>query len=93
MNPGARILAESTNPYCGGAPAIDRAYYRMNKPMGACLDSYAYDPDTEVMSERGELAFRFAQGDADSLERNRMAPDQGHWRSAKRFIRRVLEKD
>ncbi len=34
MKPGARILAESTNPYCGGAPAIDRAYYRMNKQMG-----------------------------------------------------------
>jgi len=34
MNPGARILAESTNPYCGGAPAIDRAYYQRNKQKG-----------------------------------------------------------
>ena len=33
-NPGARILAESTNPYCGGAPAIDRAYYQSNKQKG-----------------------------------------------------------
>ena len=32
--PGARILAESTNPYCGGAPAIDRAYYRRNVARG-----------------------------------------------------------
>jgi SAM-dependent methyltransferase len=31
---GARILAESTNPYCGGAPAIDRSYYQKNKREG-----------------------------------------------------------
>jgi SAM-dependent methyltransferase len=31
---GARILAESTNPYCGGAPAIDRSYYRKTKQAG-----------------------------------------------------------
>jgi SAM-dependent methyltransferase len=33
-SPGARILAQSTNPYCGGAPALDRAYYRRNKHKG-----------------------------------------------------------
>ncbi|MGD0393932.1 MAG: class I SAM-dependent methyltransferase [Acidimicrobiales bacterium] len=33
-NPGARILAQSTNPYCGGAPAIDRAQYQRNKQRG-----------------------------------------------------------
>jgi SAM-dependent methyltransferase len=33
-NPGARILAQSTNPYCGGAPAFDRAYYQRNKQKG-----------------------------------------------------------
>jgi SAM-dependent methyltransferase len=33
-NPGARILAQSTNPYCGGAPAIDRSYYWRNKQAG-----------------------------------------------------------
>ncbi|HTZ08274.1 MAG TPA: class I SAM-dependent methyltransferase [Acidimicrobiales bacterium] len=32
--PGTRILAESTNPYCGGAPALDRAYYRRNVARG-----------------------------------------------------------
>ena len=32
--PGTRILAQSTNPYCGGAPAIDRTYYRKNKEAG-----------------------------------------------------------
>jgi SAM-dependent methyltransferase len=32
--PGVRILAESTNPYSGGAPAIDRNYYRRNKQLG-----------------------------------------------------------
>ncbi len=32
--PGVRILAQSTNPYCGGAPAIDRAYYQRNKQKG-----------------------------------------------------------
>jgi SAM-dependent methyltransferase len=32
--PGARILAQSTNPYSGGAPAINRSYYRMNKQRG-----------------------------------------------------------
>ncbi len=31
---GARILAESTNPYSGGAPAIDRSYYWKNKQQG-----------------------------------------------------------
>jgi SAM-dependent methyltransferase len=34
MAPGARILAESTNPYCGGAPAFDRRYYRRNRERG-----------------------------------------------------------
>jgi SAM-dependent methyltransferase len=33
-SPAARILAQSTNPYCGGAPTIDRAYYRRNKQKG-----------------------------------------------------------
>ena len=33
-NPSARILAESTNPYCGGAPAFDRGYYQRNKKKG-----------------------------------------------------------
>lgn len=33
-HPATRILAESTNPYCGGAPAIDRAYYQRNKQAG-----------------------------------------------------------
>jgi SAM-dependent methyltransferase len=32
--PGVRILAESTSPYSGGAPAIDRSYYRKNKLEG-----------------------------------------------------------
>ena len=34
-NPQARIFVESTNPYCGGAPAIDRTYYRRNRERGA----------------------------------------------------------
>ncbi|HUY21239.1 MAG TPA: class I SAM-dependent methyltransferase [Acidimicrobiales bacterium] len=34
MPPGARILAESTNPYCGGVPAFDRSYYRRNVERG-----------------------------------------------------------
>jgi hypothetical protein len=33
-SPGTRILAESTNPYCGGAPLLDRAYYRRNRERG-----------------------------------------------------------
>jgi SAM-dependent methyltransferase len=33
-NPRARIFVESTNPYCGGAPAFDRAYYHRNKARG-----------------------------------------------------------
>lgn len=32
--PAARILAESTNPYCGGAPALDRSYYHENRRRG-----------------------------------------------------------
>ncbi len=32
--PAARILVESTTPYYGGAPAIDRAYYRRNRQRG-----------------------------------------------------------
>ena len=32
--PGARIFAESTSAYCGGAPAFDRSYYHMNKARG-----------------------------------------------------------
>jgi 2-polyprenyl-3-methyl-5-hydroxy-6-metoxy-1,4-benzoquinol methylase len=32
--PGARIFAESTNAYCGGAPGFDRSYYRKNKERG-----------------------------------------------------------
>jgi SAM-dependent methyltransferase len=34
MAPGARILAESINPYSGGAPALDRSYYLRNKERG-----------------------------------------------------------
>ena len=32
--PGTLLLAESTNPWCGGAPAMDRAYYRRNRERG-----------------------------------------------------------
>lgn len=32
--PGTRILAGSTNPYCGGAPGITRAYYFRNVERG-----------------------------------------------------------
>ncbi|MHB8682299.1 MAG: class I SAM-dependent methyltransferase [Acidimicrobiales bacterium] len=32
--PGARILAQSTNPWCGGVPAMDRGYYRRNVERG-----------------------------------------------------------
>ncbi len=34
MPPRARILAESINPYCGGAPALDRSHYIRNKELG-----------------------------------------------------------
>ncbi len=33
-NPKARIFVESTNPYGGGAPGFDRAYYHRNKERG-----------------------------------------------------------
>jgi SAM-dependent methyltransferase len=33
-NPEARIFVESTNPYCGGAPAFDRGYYHRNRERG-----------------------------------------------------------
>ena len=32
--PGTRIFAESTNAFTGGAPIVDRAYYRRNKTLG-----------------------------------------------------------
>jgi SAM-dependent methyltransferase len=32
--PGTRILAQSINPYRGGAPAFDRSYYLRNKARG-----------------------------------------------------------
>jgi SAM-dependent methyltransferase len=32
--PEVRILMESTNPYCGGAPAFTRSYYHRNKARG-----------------------------------------------------------
>ncbi|HVC70065.1 MAG TPA: class I SAM-dependent methyltransferase [Acidimicrobiales bacterium] len=32
--PGARILAGSTNPYCGGAPGLTRSYYFQNCHAG-----------------------------------------------------------
>jgi SAM-dependent methyltransferase len=46
-HPRARIFLESTNPYCGGAPGLDRAYYHRNKVRGdlpgqACF-RYHYD--------------------------------------------------
>jgi len=34
MPPEARILAESTNPYAGGAPALDRGLYFRNRARG-----------------------------------------------------------
>jgi SAM-dependent methyltransferase len=33
-SPGTRLFAESTNPYSGGAPIVDRAYYWRNKARG-----------------------------------------------------------
>lgn len=32
--PSTRLFVESTNPYCGGAPGIDRSLYRRNKLSG-----------------------------------------------------------
>ena len=32
--PGARILAGSTNPYCGGAPGLSRDHYFHNRRRG-----------------------------------------------------------
>ncbi|HEV3187644.1 MAG TPA: class I SAM-dependent methyltransferase [Acidimicrobiales bacterium] len=32
--PEARLFIESTNPYCGGAPGIDRGYYQRNREQG-----------------------------------------------------------
>lgn len=32
--PHAKVLAESTNPYGGGAPLVDRGYYRLNRDRG-----------------------------------------------------------
>jgi SAM-dependent methyltransferase len=32
--PGTRILAESTNPYCGGAPVLTRSHYFDNRRRG-----------------------------------------------------------
>lgn len=34
---GARILIESTNPFAGGAPVVDRAYCRRNRDKGRAL--------------------------------------------------------
>jgi SAM-dependent methyltransferase len=34
MPDGARILAGSTNPYCGGAPGLTRSYYFRNRRRG-----------------------------------------------------------
>lgn len=33
-HPHARILAGSTNPYCGGAPGMTRPYYHLNQTIG-----------------------------------------------------------
>ena len=35
--PGTRVLIESTNPYSGGAPVLDRAYCRQNRSEGVAL--------------------------------------------------------
>ncbi len=35
--PGTRIFAESTNAYAGGAPIMDRAYYRRNRALGRAV--------------------------------------------------------
>lgn len=43
----ARILAGSTNPYCGGAPCMTRGYYHLNKDAGR---------------SPGQLAFRYHYG-------------------------------
>lgn len=45
--PNARMLIESTNPYCGGAPGFDRSYYHQNKdrgrPPGQATFRFRYD--------------------------------------------------
>jgi SAM-dependent methyltransferase len=40
--PGTTILAESTSPYLGGAPVIDRAYYRRNVARGRAPGQVRY---------------------------------------------------
>jgi len=47
--PSARLLIESTNSYCGGAPGFDRSYYRKNKDRGR---------------SPGQARFRFRYDDA-----------------------------
>lgn len=37
VTPGTRIFIESTNPYSGGAPIIDRAYCRNNRENGVAI--------------------------------------------------------
>ena len=44
--PGTRILAESTNPYCGGAPVLDRNYYHRNRQR-------------DIMPGQSRLRFRY----------------------------------
>ena len=40
--PGTRIFAQSTNGYTGGAPIVDRAYYRRNKERGLAPGATRY---------------------------------------------------
>jgi SAM-dependent methyltransferase len=41
-SPGMRVFAESTNPYSGGAPIVDRAYYWRNKARGVAPGQTKY---------------------------------------------------
>ena len=74
--PGTRILSESINPYCGGAPVLDRGHYRRNRQRGLL-------PGTVRMRVRYQnfcrplvpLVVRVPKRDANIAAEHGLAPD------------------
>jgi SAM-dependent methyltransferase len=74
--PGTRILAESTNPYCGGAPVLTRSHYFDNRRRGL-MPGQA--PSAHPLPGPGRslvhLALRLPRRDEDPSAGNGLAPE------------------
>ena len=93
MAPGARILAESTNPYSGGAPALDRSQYLRNKEQGLMPGQCRLRVGIAVWPRLGSTGCSYRGRDAASATRDWVAPGRTLGTAPRESFVGILEKD